>query len=153
MPRPRTHHGRPNTRVLPKGWAERHRPVLEDTRTGRISLRTPGSTTGPVDPNTGRRPVISSAPYAVDVPCRVQVLPAAGRRGQIDAADQQITVVGYQITVPLTHDDTPLLVKPGHLGRLTRTGDPLLDGRDVNVDDVTRGSLLLERVLLCTLTT
>lgn len=107
------------------------------------AFREPGGTNGPFDPDTGTYPTTPHEPYLIRR-CRVQALATGANR--MDVAEDVVTVAGYLVTVPL---DTPGL-EVGHLIRVTESGDPLLEVGDLRVDDIVRGSLLVERDLFCT---
>lgn len=136
--------GRPGTEVIPTGWATAHQQAAQGGMTGLVALRQPGTTTrwDEASQSTVSTPY---DPYASDVPCRVQALANDART--IDAAEQTITVAGYLLQVPA--DQAPTV---GHLATVTGTGDPLLDGRDLRVDDVEVSTLRFTRDLYCTLT-
>jgi hypothetical protein len=137
--------GRPGTRVIPTDWEATNRPAVEATMTATIAWRIPGGTKGPFDEDTGTYPTVPNTPYTT-VPCRVQAMATMARR--VENAEQAMTVAGYLVTVPAATTG----IRVGHLGHVTGTGDPDLDGHDLHVDDVVRGSLRFERDLFCTLT-
>lgn len=142
MPRPRHAQGRPGTQVIPTDWDTSHRPVLDRTRRGRITLRKPGGTPGGWDEATQQTTTVPHPPYAADQPCRVLALTAQ----TTDSAEDAVTVAGYRITL-----DAALEPAVGHLGVLAATGDPLLDGRTVRVTEVVLGTERFERVILADL--
>lgn len=146
MPRRGQLYGRPGTQVIPAGWAVGQRPVAQGTMTAAIALRVPGGTKGPFNPTTGTYPVVPHPVYAT-ARCRVQALTNVPR--QVDAAEDEVTVSAYLVTVPAG----TLGLQVGHVGVVTGSGDALLDGRELKVDDIIRGTLLVERDLLCSLNT
>lgn len=76
--------------------------------------------------------------------CRVQAL--TNTRGyDTDAAEEQVSVSGYLVTVTAT-----VVPASGDLVEVTDSGDVLLDGRTLRVRDVVQGSLVVERDLFCT---
>lgn len=135
--------GRPGTEVIPTGWAAGHQAAADGTKTARVALRLPGTTSrwDEASQSTVTEPY---APYASDVPARVQALANDAR--VITAAEQTVTVTGYLIAVP-----ADLAPQRGHIVTVSGSGDPLLDGRELKVDDVVRGSLRFERDLYCSL--
>ncbi|GAB2762061.1 DUF6093 family protein [Nocardioides pakistanensis] len=135
--------GRPGTEVIPTGWATGHGTAADGSKTATVTLRQPGTTTSWDEANQ-RTVSTPLAPYATDVPARIQALTNDART--VDAAEQQVTVAGYLVAVPLALDPAV-----GDLIQVTSSGDPTLDGRDLTVVDVVRGSLRLERDLFCTL--
>jgi hypothetical protein len=134
----------PGSRVIPAGWAQHHRPTVESTFTAKIRLRDPAQDTeGPLDEDTGTRPVVKAAPY-YDGPCRVQQRnqPQVGATGE-----QRISTQDYLVPVPIT----VTTVAVGHVGLIYECpDDPSLIGRPLKVTDVLRGSLAWERDLICT---
>lgn len=135
--------GRPGTEVIPSGWAAGHRGAAEGGMTATVALRQPGTTTSWDEANQ-RTVSTPLAPYATAVPARIQALTNDAKA--VDAAEQQITIADYLVAVPLALDPAV-----GDLIQVTASGDPTLDGRDLTVVDVVRGSLRLERDLFCTL--
>lgn len=133
---------RPNTRVIPAGWVEHHRPVIEATFTARIRLRNPADDEqGEFDEETGTRPVVHAAPY-YDGPCRIQQQkqPQVGSTGE-----QPVTTHDYLVPVPIEVN-----AELGHIGQVVECpADPTLVGRYLKVTDVMRGSLAWERDLIC----
>ena len=87
---------------------------------------------------------VPKTPYAVDQPCRVQAL--ARRPATSQRADDTETVADYLVVVPAELDPAEQ-----DLVAVTGTDDPLLDGRRLEVQQVVRGSIRLERDLFCTL--
>lgn len=114
-----------------------------------VSFRAAGAVKGPFDAETGKWTLTPHPPYAVDVPCRVQALTDDAR--QAFTAEDTAVVTRYLLTVPADMEDLAGLAV-GDLATPTSTGDPLLDGRALRIDDIVRGSLLVERDLFCTLT-
>lgn len=137
----RRHRGRPGTVVLPAAWALDHQPVADATHRGLITLRKPGGTSAwsEVEQQTVTQP---HRPYVVEEPCRVVAL----RATTVTSGEDDVTVAAYQIS--MSADVSP---EVGDLGRLSRTGDPLLDGREVRLREVVLGTELFERVVLAEL--
>ena len=116
----------------------------ERTMTARIALRHPTASADlTLDPTTLR--YVDPALAYVTVPCRVTALTAAPE--EADAGETVHLVVGYTVGIPLS----VTAVRVGDRGVLSDTGDPLLDGRDLRVDEIVLGSDIAERVLRCSL--
>ncbi len=98
------------------------------------------------DEDTGRWVYAAREPYADDVHCRLMTL--VTKPEEADAGESVDIVAGYMLAVPL---DTPGLAI-GHHAIVSHTGDALLDGRQLRVDEVIFGSLLAERRMRCSLT-
>jgi hypothetical protein len=140
----RQHTGRPGTAVIPSGWETAHRVVVERTMRGRVSLREPGSsgqTWSEADEAMVATPL---APYATDVPARIQAL--SGQARVVQLADDTEVIADYLVVVPAAQ-----VVATGHLADVTTSGDPDLTGRTLRVEKVARGTERFERDLFCTL--
>lgn len=138
-------HGRPGTGVIPTGWAAAHRPTLAATHTVTIAWRAPGGTVGAFDPATLDKTVTPAVAYATTL-ARVQVLSPQGQ--DVLVAEDDVTVVGYQVTVDVGTTD----YKVGHIGKVTAVddnADPTLAGKSLRIESVARGSHVFERVLIC----
>lgn len=150
MPRPLGHPGR-STPVIEPGWAATHRPIVEGTFGATISIRRPGGTPGVFDPVTG---TTATTPFEAHYTgsARVQVLPALEQTRV--AADQELTTVGYRLSVAYDADIEP--VTGGVVNCLVditavdENGQPSLVGVTLTVRSIERGSLAFERDLLCT---
>lgn len=141
MPRPGSP-GRPGTAVIPPAWEQHHQPVAEGTFTAQCRLRDPAADVeGPFDPDTGTRPVTKAAPY-YDGPCRVQQMHTP-RRGE--TAEQQTAEHDYLVQVPKTVTG----VREKHRIEIYGSNDAALNGRELHVADVMRGSLTWSRDLVC----
>lgn len=142
--------------VLAEGnvWLDRTRvPVAAGTFPDVVSLRVPGGTPGWSEASH-RTEVIPFAPFATNVPARIQ--PIGGAAGnEPEVADDQVTVAGYRVSLPLTGvDGVDEIVVDGEQNTLidvTASPDPLLIGKTIRVVDIVRGSHRFERTLLCTL--
>lgn len=146
MPRPRHAQGRPGTRVFPEGWNTTHAPVAEKTMPDACSIRVAGTTQQWSD--TLKRNVATlRTPYAIEVPCRAQALTSRSR--DVETGEEQVTVAGYLVTLPLGHAAADQ-AQVGHILTLT-TGDPTLTGRDLHVHEVVHASYRFERDLFCSL--
>ncbi|UIU47068.1 DUF6093 family protein [Microcystis phage MinS1] len=148
----RQHTGRPDTHVLPHETA--HRVVAERTMTAIVALRLPGAGPRRWDPVSQQNTADVHDAYWTG-PARVQAQATKARR--VTVADDDETTAGYLITLPATLLDdngVPVATIPAedHVVRVTNSGDPALDGRDLTVDQVVRGSVRFERDLLCSLT-
>lgn len=144
MPRPTRAYGRPDTPVIPAGWATSHRPVVEKSFLGVITLRAPG-TTQTWNPTTQRNDLAPHAAY-YDGHARIQALTAQARR--ITTGDDPELVADYLIVVPASVDG----VAQGHLVTVVDSGDLGLDGRVLVVHQVEYGTERFERDLFCNLT-
>lgn len=141
-------HGRPDTPVIPDGWAAAHRPTLDATHHDvTIAWRRAGGTAGGTfDPATLQKNTTAAAgPYTTS-DARVQVL--SGLAQERLTAEDQVTVTGYQVTVDVDASDYHV-GDYGTVTAATANADPTLLGRILHVRTVQRGSLAFERVLLC----
>lgn len=133
--------------LIPEGWEEHHRPILDGSYTAIAELREPG---GGYDYDTGE--YLPGALIAQGVPCRIQ-RQGPGRGGSgvsqlVDTREVQVTAPVDDIPELDITDDGPILTvtgyKPGH------KGDPHLINKPLRVTNVYPGSLLWERVLTAT---
>lgn len=136
----RQHTGRPGTRVLP--LEEAGRVVFGATMTAPVTLRTPGTAQAWSDAED-QMVATPNAPYFTGM-CRVQAMTNDAR--DVLAAEDTITVSGYLVTVA-----AGVAASVDDLVVATGTGDTTLDGRDLRVRDVVRGTVRFERDLICTL--
>lgn len=135
-------------------WLDRTRVlVAASTFPDVVSLRVPGGSGTAWNDTTHRTEVTPFAPFASGVAARIQ--PIGGAAGNEPAvADDQVTVAGYRVSLPLTADGVDELVVDGEQNTLidvTDSPDPLLIGKTLRVTDLVRGSHRFERVLFCTL--
>lgn len=121
-----------------------HRRLAESTMTATIVLRTPDAPV-PIDEATGQYDPTNAAAYAT-VKCRI--MPGQTQGMLRDVGDSTALVAEYIVAVPLDTED----IASGHIGLVTNTDDPILEGRDLRVDEVLFGSLLTERRLRCSVT-
>lgn len=126
--------GLPNSKVIPDGWAEHHRPTVDETRTspGTIHRITAGPAPYPKPEGwTGTGQI-----YAGNF--RVQELnrEGGGTPGEQPTRERQYLIVAGM--------DVPAL-QTGERGDLVRVA-----GREFRVQQVLFGSLLWEIDLLCT---
>lgn len=133
----------PGYRVIPPGWAERHRPTANGTMTGVCDIGT--TATGPAPyPVPGGWTGLT--PLASNLPCRVQALTSA-----TDAwtGSQPTNSRTYLVTVPI--DGLPDIPagESGAIVVVTSSSDPHLAGRRLRVRDVQHGTLMFERDLVC----
>jgi hypothetical protein len=140
--RPVQAQGRPGTAVIPTGWEASHRPVAEKTMTAAIELRHPGTRQEWSDA-LEQMVAVPHDPYYSGT-CRVQAM--ATKALNVAVAEDPETVASYLITVPATVAPSEL-----DLGTIADSGDALLDGRVLVVDQVVLGSVRFERDLFCTL--
>lgn len=136
--------------MIPAGWAASLRPVAAGTMTATVQVRHPGTTTV-FDPETQQTVVTPLPPYATDIPARV--LAVTSMEHTVDAAGDTVHVRGYLITVPVDFDtaDPDGGVAEEDLVEVTATDDPALVGRTLAVNDLIRGSNVVERDLFATL--
>lgn len=147
----RHHTGSGRAVVLPDDWAAHHAQVAEGLMTqATISLRKPGSSGSHFDAGVGHTVSTPWAPFATDVPARVLALAASTNTALEDAVDDQIRVVGYRVSIARSHAEADLLPN-AIITVLSCDGDPLLEGRELEVSDVVRGTHLFERDLFATL--
>lgn len=127
-------------RVIPSGWEAHHRPVLEATRTAKVTFR---RISGPPvhDPDTGS----TSQPTAVVYAGWFRVQEHQVSAHTTDAAAQRITTHAYQLSGAVEVD-----LRVDDVGTVVDCNDPTLTGRSLRVTDIQRGSLLFERTFTCT---
>lgn len=139
----RHHAGSGRRQVIPADWAAAHRPVAEGTMRGRVALRVAGTRQVWSDADD-QNIAVPLAPYATDVPARVQAL--AGQARVIQLADDTEVIADYLVVIPAAR-----VVAGGHLVDVTACDDPDLLGRTLRVEKAVRGTELFERDLFCTL--
>lgn len=144
MPRPTRAYGRPGTKVLPADWAASHRPTVEGTLHGTVTLRRPGSTQTWSDA-LGEMVETPRAPYAT-VACRVQRL-GGDRAHTVTVAGDREVVADYLVVIPAATAGVAHL----DLATVSATGDALFDGRTLTVGEVVHGTERFERDLFCVL--
>lgn len=144
-------------RVLSGGtvWLDRTRvPVATGTMPDRVSLRVPGGTGPTWNESTHRSEVIPFAPFAVDVPARVQARSRAPG-SELLVADDLVPDAHYLVSLPMTGTTgVDSIVVDGENDTLidvTASPDPLLVGKTLRTVAIVLGSHRFERVLLCTL--
>lgn len=145
MPRAQHAQGRPGTEVIPADWAATHQPPARKTMVGATAtLRVPG-TVQDWSPALEQMVAVPKTPYAVDQPCRVQVL---AQRANVDvtSAEDTVAVTRYLVVIPVEVETAEK-----DLVTITCPADPKLNGRVLEVQQVVRGSLRWERDLFCTL--
>lgn len=150
MPRQQRAYGRPGTTVVPPDWDTSHAVVITGTFPDSVSLRAPGGVSA-WNPLTNRTEVVPHAPFATNVPARINAV--GGATGD-QPADDLVHVAGYTVSVPLTADGADLVVVNGENDTLidvTDSADPTLVGKTLRVTDIVRGSTRFERDLLTTL--
>lgn len=149
--RARQHTGRPGTPVIPARWSEAPRTVMAKTRTGCATLRHQGSTPGDFDPVTGGYPDAVAEPAYWTGTCRVQAEALLSAIAH-DVAGEDVTTVGYLVTVDVNATDPADELRIGDLIRVTDldpNGDKSLIGRDLTIISIGRGTLAWERDLGC----
>ncbi|MCL8026315.1 DUF6093 family protein [Nocardioides bruguierae] len=151
MPRPTRAHGRPGTPVIPTSWAADHQPVAEATMISALALyRQDAPTRQEWDPAEQQQMAIPPGAYDTR-PCRVIAMAAQARTVEVVADDE--TVARYLVTTTVDVSDTPTLQPAeGDTAVCTDTGDPLIEGRTLRVEQILRGTHQFERGLVCTLT-
>jgi hypothetical protein len=140
----RHHGGSGRAHVIHPDWETHHAGVAEAAMPGTVALRESGGTPGGFDTDTNQVGTTPHPAYAT-VACRIQAL--AGEARVVATADDEETSADYLIAVPRSVHE----VREGHLGKVTDTGDPALDGRTLAVVQVARGTHRFERDLFCTL--
>ena len=143
-PRPRQATGRPGTPVIPARWETGHAHVVAGSLRGRVALTDPARATQQwVD---DQWTTVPAAPYATEVPARIQRLTAQSRT--VITADDQELVVDHLVVVPWGMAE----IRAGHLVAVTGSTDPALVGQVLRVEYVALGTERFERDLFCTLT-
>lgn len=147
MPRPRNHHGRPGTQIIPTRWDEHHEPVSRRTLSGRCRVTTDGGP-GIFDPEVGHT-VPAPRPVLYDGGYRLQQLSQAARIDRLGGQALRTTAYLLVIRRPAAgislgalvdfHDEDPA-------GQPVPC-DPDLAGKPFYVATVTRGSYRWERDL------
>lgn len=137
--------GRPDTEVIPTGWEEAHRPVVDKTRTAACELRMPG-TTQVWSPEQDQMVDVPLMPYWTGL-ARVQDLTDNVGANSIVAEDDPMTlrflvVVGAEVTA-----------REGDVVRVTDAGDPMMNPLTLTVSRVVIGTERFERDLYCTVST
>lgn len=124
---------------MPAGWEAHHRPVLESTRTAKVTFR---RFSGPPvhDPVTGS----TSRPKTVVYSGWFRIQEHQVSAHDTDAAAQRITTHAYQLSGAV---DVDLVIDD--VGTVDDCNDPTLTGRELRVTDIQRGSLLFERTFTC----
>lgn len=145
------HHNGSGRRVaIPADWSAHHRPVLAGTHTATVTLRRPGGTQGAFNPTTGSYPNTPFPAYYTG-PARVQIL-TPNETDRL-SGEQQVSTLGYAVTLDHTLDDSLTAVQIDDLCQVTEVddnGDETLIDRDLVVYAIVRGSLHWERRLLVT---
>lgn len=132
----------PNSKVIPDGWSEYHRPTAELALTAAGELRRPGHQTG-FDETTGRSQYVDPSVYHSGS-CRIQAL--ARTQGAADVGDRQVTVRPYRVSWSV---DVPEVRINDQVAVTVCTDDPQLVGHILRVVDIPEGSLLWQRDLIC----
>lgn len=129
--------------MIPADWETSHRVVAEGTMRGRVSLREPGTQQVWSDADQQNN-IVPIAPYATNVPARIQAL--SGQARVVQLADDTEVIADYLVVVPANQ-----VAETGHLVDVTASTDPDLTGRSLRVEKVVRGTERFERDLFCTL--
>lgn len=147
--RQRLHYGRGNRKpfsrwaVIPHGWDDQHRPVVEGTMTARVSIRRPGPAGITWDPDLEQDVSTPHTPH-FEGWARVQRTSGMGAN-PVTAGDPE-PLGDFLVAVPADADQA----EAGDLVTLSLSGDPILDQTPLFVAHVTVGSLRFERDLYCT---
>lgn len=151
MPRRRLHQGRKGGRkpfsrwaVIPHGWDDNHRPVVEGTLTARVELRHPAVVVATSFNAATQQTELAAPPAYFEGWARVQR--TAGQGANPQAADDPEPVADYLVVV-----SADAVVEAGDLVTIFNSGDPVADSTLLHVVKVTAGSLRFERDLFCTL--
>lgn len=134
--------------IIPPGWEEKHRPILDTAMTAFCEIRGPF---GDYDYDTGEQ-----APgelLAANIPCRVHGL-AAGRGGQ--PSNQFVDLHSVDVIVPIEQlpelditDKGPILTVTGYMPG--HAGDPHLIGLPLRITNLHPATLQWERILTATM--
>lgn len=124
----------PNTRVIPDGWAEHHRPTANGTMTEPCTFVRVSDGPPPYPKPPGWT---AEAPFHETV-CRVQELK---REGGSVPADQPTTERQYLVTIPVI--GAPAF-RAGERGDIIRT-----IGREFRIASIMFGTILWELDLIC----
>lgn len=138
----RHHTGSGRRQVIATDWEIPHRVVANGTHRGRVDLRIPG-TRKVWSPAKDRNDNVPNEPYATNVPARV--LELNGEAKTIRLGDDNEIVVDFMVAIAA--DGHP--VEAGHLVRVHTTTDALLNGTQLQVKHVGRGTERFERHLFC----
>lgn len=130
----------PNTRVIPAGWSQHHRPVTVSAMTGLVVLY------AAADPTAWPAAVTDTVLW--EGPARIQALTSATDTVSVDQASNTRP---YLVAVPLTGFPTVIpMGEPGaYLVVKENPDDPAMVGHKLTVRDVQHGSLAWERDLVC----
>lgn len=142
----RHHTGSGRRAVIPKAWEPTHATVVEGALRGRVSIRRSGFSGEEWSDAEDAYVGVPLAPYATNVPARVQRLSAQTR--DVIAADDDETIVDHLVVIPWDMAE----VETGHLVTITETTDDQLRDVVLRVHTVGLGTERFERDLFCTLT-
>jgi hypothetical protein len=131
---------RPGSRVIPAGWEQHHRPVLETTRTATVTFT---RFSGPPEHDAATGSTSRPSVTVYSGLFRIQEHQVAAHTD--DVAAQQITTHAYQLSGAVEVD-----LQINDMGHVDACDDPTLVGRGLLVSDIQRGSLLFERTFTCT---
>lgn len=151
MTRRRLHYGRKGGRkpfsrwaVVPHGWDDNHRPVVEGTWTARVELRHPAvATITSWNAATEQTETTPNPPY-FEGWARVQRTAGQGANPQV--ADDPEPVSTYLVAL-----DADVETEAGDIVTVLLSGDAILDAQPLYVTHVAVGSLRFERDLYCSL--
>lgn len=139
--------GRPGTEVIPTGWAEAHQPVVEKTLVDAVvSLADPTATAMEFNEST-RQNELTSAPAYYTGGARIQILDQQGQQVGVPSGDPE-DQSDYLVVVAASVG----AVREGHRVTVDSCDDEALEGLQLRVDTVARGSHRWERDLFCSLT-
>lgn len=151
----RLHHGRgarkPFSRwsVIPHGWDDQHRAVVDATMTARIAVYHPTrpGAAGTWNPATEQNELATPTPF---LEAWARIVRTNGRGTSAPIAEDPEPVASYQVT---TGADDPAAdqIQTGDILRVTNSGDPAADATGLLVEHVVVGSLRFSRVLICSL--
>lgn len=132
--------------MIPTDWETGHADVTTRAMRGHVSLRDPEHRTQEWSPTEDQMVSVPAAPYATDLPARVQRL--GGQPRDVVAAAVDEVAADYLITVPWA----TTTVQAGHVVTVLDATDDLLVGRTFTVQHTALGTERFERDLFCTLT-
>lgn len=117
--------------------------VAAKTMTLCVALRHPGSD-ATYNAGLGHSVITPQAPYATNIPVRVQAHRETAQNDEKTSAEESIRITGYLVTLPLSADLTGLAT--GDLIDIpSNCADDLLAGVSLRIVEIVRGSLRFER--------
>lgn len=112
--------------------------IQQDT----VTMRRPGGTEGPFDPDLGYAPVVPHAPYYTG---KGKITPQVVRTAGEQAAGQIVTALRFIASVPLS----VIEVRPEDIVTCTASLDPANVGKQLRVTGVHSSTFMTARRMLC----